>query len=254
MLPGLDRDERGERDALVAAAGHCHHRGGAAPAPGTSFRRSQGPGQIRLRRRSRRPGPPRSFYHGPGLLPPGGDRRLVPLGGPPRRDLDAPADPVQQRVHAGQRVLRPEPAAHHLRNPRQRPALVLIPAPGRRPGVQQRRQFAQLGRAQLALRAARALRHERRAASARRHRFADIRDTRKCRAQLRSLAPPRLIPRLPAAHAPGGPAQPRPARHHPGYLMTLAYRTTRQPSPGVTPAIEDRFRRRSILPEAFAAR
>jgi hypothetical protein len=40
--------------------------------------------------------------------------------------------------------------------------------------------------------------------------------------------PPRLIPRLPAAHAPGGPAQPRPAR-----------RTTRQPSPGVTPAIED---------------
>ncbi len=40
MLPGLDRDERGERDALAAAAGHCHHRG-AAPAPGTSFRRPQ---------------------------------------------------------------------------------------------------------------------------------------------------------------------------------------------------------------------
>src|SRR5258706_13234939 len=37
--PGLDSDERSERDALVAAAGDPHHRGGAAPAPGTSFRR-----------------------------------------------------------------------------------------------------------------------------------------------------------------------------------------------------------------------
>ena len=37
--PGLDRDQRGERDALVAAAGHRHHRGGAAASPGASFGR-----------------------------------------------------------------------------------------------------------------------------------------------------------------------------------------------------------------------
>ena len=36
MLPGLDGDQRGERDALVAAAGHLHHRGGAAPSPGAA--------------------------------------------------------------------------------------------------------------------------------------------------------------------------------------------------------------------------
>src|SRR5215467_9775958 len=32
-VPGLDGDQRGQRDALVAAAGDLHHRGGAAPAP-----------------------------------------------------------------------------------------------------------------------------------------------------------------------------------------------------------------------------
>ena len=37
--PGLDGNQRGERDALVAAAGHRHHRGSAAPAPGASLRR-----------------------------------------------------------------------------------------------------------------------------------------------------------------------------------------------------------------------
>jgi uncharacterized membrane protein YfcA len=51
-------------------------------------------------------------------------------------------------------------------------------------------------------------------ASARRHRFADIRDTRKYLATSRSLARRRLILRPPAAPAPGGPAQPRSARPH----------------------------------------
>ncbi len=38
-VPGLDGDQRGQRDALVTAAGDLHHRGVAAPAPGASFRR-----------------------------------------------------------------------------------------------------------------------------------------------------------------------------------------------------------------------
>ena len=113
-------------------------------------------GQTRLRNRSRRPGPPRSFYHRPGLLPPRSDRRLVTLGGPPCRDLDAPADPVQQQVRPRQGVVHPEPAAHDFGDPGQRPALILIPVLRGRPGVQQRRQLPQLGRAQPALRAARA--------------------------------------------------------------------------------------------------
>jgi hypothetical protein len=69
------------------------------------------PGQTRLRRRSSRPGPPPSFYHRPGRLPPGGDRRLVPFGGPPGGDLHAPPDPVQQQIHPSQRVAHPEPVA-----------------------------------------------------------------------------------------------------------------------------------------------
>jgi hypothetical protein len=45
----------------------------------------------------------------PGLLPPPGNLVLVPLGRPARRDLHAPADPVQQHIQPGQRVPDPEP-------------------------------------------------------------------------------------------------------------------------------------------------
>ena len=38
-LPGLHRDQRGQRHSLVAAAGHRHHRGPAAAAPGAALRR-----------------------------------------------------------------------------------------------------------------------------------------------------------------------------------------------------------------------
>ena len=37
--PGLDGDERGQRDAPVGPAGHFHYRGVAAPSPGTPFGR-----------------------------------------------------------------------------------------------------------------------------------------------------------------------------------------------------------------------
>ena len=39
LLPGLHRDQRGQRHSLVAAAGHRHHRGLAAAAPGAALRR-----------------------------------------------------------------------------------------------------------------------------------------------------------------------------------------------------------------------
>jgi len=51
------------------------------------------PGQIRPRRSARRPGPPPSFYHRPRLLPPGGDPRLIPLGGPAGPGLQEAGDP-----------------------------------------------------------------------------------------------------------------------------------------------------------------
>jgi hypothetical protein len=106
-------------------------------------------------------------------------------------DLRAPADPVQQHIQPGQRVVHPEPLLDQLADPGQRPALVL-PAPRGRAGIQHRLQLAQLGRGQLApappapmeTRAARPS-----AASARRHRFADIRHTRNRFATSRSLAP-----------------------------------------------------------------
>jgi hypothetical protein len=71
-------------------------------------------------------------------------------------------DPVQQQVQPGQRVAHPEPAAHHLGDPGQRPALVFIPAPRRRASRQRRLQLAQLRRAELAPGPARALRRQRR--------------------------------------------------------------------------------------------
>jgi len=68
---------------------------------------------------------------------------------------------VQQQIHPRQRVLHGELAAHHLGDPRQRLALVLIPAVHGGPGVQQYLQLTELSRAELALRPARAPRRQR---------------------------------------------------------------------------------------------
>jgi hypothetical protein len=56
------------------------------------------PGLIRPRSKPRRPGPPPSFYDGPGLLLPGGDGHLVALGGLAGGNLHAPPGLVQQQV------------------------------------------------------------------------------------------------------------------------------------------------------------
>jgi hypothetical protein len=191
----------GRRSARPARPACCCRRSPSPPGcgrggPGCVPSAASAPGRTRLRSTARRPGPPPSFYHRPGLLPPASDRGLVPFGGPAGRDLHAPAEPVQQQVQPGQRVLHPEPLPGQLGDPAQRPALVL-PAPGGRPGLQHRLQLGQLERGPIArappapLEASTCLPP---AASARRHRFADIRDTRNRCATSRSLAPASISP------------------------------------------------------------
>jgi hypothetical protein len=87
---------------------------------------------------------------------------------------------VQQHIHPGQRVFHPEPPPDLVRDPGQRPALIRMAA-GARVDIQDRFQLAQLGRSELAPgppapRDASAAQPP--AARGRRHRFADIRDTR----------------------------------------------------------------------------
>jgi hypothetical protein len=69
-------------------------------------------------------------YLRPGLLPPGGDLLLIPLGRAPGGDLHAPSHAVQQQVQPGQGVGHAEPLAHHVGDAGQRPALV-VPLSGR---------------------------------------------------------------------------------------------------------------------------
>src|SRR3954452_19434677 len=99
-------------------------------------------GRTRLRRSARRPGPPRSFYLRPGLLPPGGDLLLIALDRAPGGDLHAPPDAVQQQVQPGQGVVHAEPRVHDLGDARQRPALI-GPSPRGRAGLEQHLQFVE---------------------------------------------------------------------------------------------------------------
>jgi hypothetical protein len=190
--------------------------GGLKPWPDSSSKTSQGA--------LRRDGP---FYDGPRLLPPEGDGRLVPLGGAPGRDLHAPPDPVQQHVHPRQRVLHPEPAGHQLGDPGQvqhwsssqpqtaGPASRAASSSRSWPGVS-------LHLAPPAPLVASAFRPP--SASVRRHRFADIRDTRNRLATSRSLAPASISSaassRTRSRRDRSAAVSPPP----PGYLMTPAYR------------------------------
>jgi hypothetical protein len=102
-----------------------------------------------------------------------------------------PADPVQQNIHPGQRVLHPEQPPDLLGDAGQCPALIRIPG-RRRPGIQDLFQLGHLDDSELALHATRPLdasAFHPPAASARRHRFTGIRETRNRFAISRSLTP-----------------------------------------------------------------
>src|SRR3954464_3896573 len=100
MATSAATDSRGAFWAVTCTTGVRPRRPQVRPFGGLEPR-----DRTRLRRLPRRPGPPRSFYLRPGLLPPGGDPLLVPLGRAPGRDLHAPAQPVQQQVQTGQGVV-----------------------------------------------------------------------------------------------------------------------------------------------------
>ena len=152
-------------------------RGGPRCVPSAA----SGPGRTRLRSRARRPGPPPCFYDRPGVLPPPGDLLLVPLRRPPGRDLHGPADPVQQHVHPGQRVLHPEPPPDLVARPG--PASSTDPHSPQAAGPASSTASSSATCAAVSLHFAPPAPFEASAsrppaASARRHRFTDIRDTR----------------------------------------------------------------------------
>ena len=140
---------------IICAAPEC---GRAVPRCVPSA--ASGPGRTRLPSRARRPGPPPSFYDRPGLLTPPGNLLLIPLRRAAGRDLHTPPDPVQQHIHPRQRVLHPEPPPDLIRHPGQRPALIRIPG-RRRTRIQHRFQLGDLGRGELAFRAASTLGRQR---------------------------------------------------------------------------------------------
>ncbi len=107
----------------------------------TRCRHQQLARRTRPRRRSSRPGPPPSFYPGPGLLLPHLDGAVVPLDGPARPHLARPAAAAQQVPDPGDGVPHPEPpghpghgpgpastAGHRIRRPAARPP---APTPAR---------------------------------------------------------------------------------------------------------------------------
>src|SRR3954466_7040166 len=159
MATSAATDSRGAFWAVTCTTGVRPRRPQVRPFGGLEPR-----DRTRLRRPARHPGPPPSFYLRPGLLPPGDDLLLIPLGRAPGRHLHAPAQPVQQQIQPGQGVVHAEPLADDRGDAGQRPALI-GPAPRGRPGVEQRLQLIELGGAEPAAGPAWALGGQRRAAA-----------------------------------------------------------------------------------------
>ena len=237
--PGLTAISAASETRLLLPAGHLHHRGLARAVPRCGPWAALSPGRTRPRRPARRPGPPPSFYHRPGLLPPGGDPRLIPLGGPPRRDLHAPADPVQQQVQPRPGCSPPGTGGAPPR--RSGPASSTGPHPSpRRPGRRPAPPPARAAAAGVSLHFAPPAPFD----GQRRPAAGGQRPPPPVRRHPRHPEPPGHLPvagpgldqlRRRQPHLlPAGPlsrVSPPPS----GYLMPPAYRTTRQPSPGRNP-------------------
>jgi hypothetical protein len=162
----LDGDQRGQRHQLVAAAGHRHHRGAAAAAPGAALWAALSPSRIRPRRPARRPGPPPSFTTGQA------SSRHAAIRSSSRSAARRAGTYTLQPIRCSSTSIpasvysTPNPLPDLLGDPGQGPALIGIPA-GRRARVQDRLQLAQLRPGELALRAARPLGGQRRPAARR---------------------------------------------------------------------------------------
>src|SRR4051794_3429065 len=123
MATSAATDSRGAFWAVTRTTGVRPRRPQVRPFGGLEPR-----GGTRLRRPARRPGPPRSFYLRPGLLPPGGDLHLVALGRAPGGHLHAPAEAAQEQIQPGQGGGHAAPRVCGPRDAGERPALV-PPAP-----------------------------------------------------------------------------------------------------------------------------
>jgi hypothetical protein len=128
LVPGPGGDQRGQRHPRVVAAGHRDDGSMAAAAPGAALRRPQAlaglvvpaePG-TQVRRRAFITGQVSSRH----LATFSSSRSAVRRAGTCALHY---ADPVQQHIHPGQRVLRPGPPPGLVRDPGQGPALIRIP-------------------------------------------------------------------------------------------------------------------------------
>ena len=217
-LAGLEAGHPGDRQA-AGVPGDPDDRGVPAGRPGAGLGPASVTARLRPRSRSTRRSAPLASYLRPGRRPPGRDRVLVALERAVRRDLRAEAEAVQQERHPAQRVGDAGQPLDQRGDPGQGPPLVLLPAVGRRAGLQRGAQLRDLLLVQLAGVPAGAFRGQRRFAAGLpgapplvdRLR-ADPQRTRDLPGVRRRA---RTSPRPAAAPARGGTGPPRSARRHP---------------------------------------
>ena len=166
---------------------------------------------------------------------------LVPLDRPPSRNLHVPAVPVQQQIQPRYGIRALEAPPHDLGDANQRPALIVRAAGSRAASSSRTWAAVSLHAPPPGLFDNKAARP--RAASAHRHRFADIRVTRNCRPPLPSLAlasiSSRAANRTCSWRARSAAVSPPPS----GYLMTTAIALRRALTGSVAPGLKDSARR-----------